>query len=248
MKVLSYILGGLLIIAGIFCMFNPAETVVATGYVMAILLLVYGIIGILNVIMKRTLPIFLLASIPATIIGIIALVRPGTTLVFDAFMVYLFAAWFVVEGITSIIMAVKTRLFNRGWVLTLIIGILSVIVGIYSFVHPNVSLFAIGILIGIYLVMAGIDLIVITATVSSVEDIVDEAKQAMARRVPGGQFREAAANAAGEADDAASQADSTADYVDNTADYVDTTGDYADNAPGTPASPEANDNTENNNN
>ncbi len=178
MKVVSYILGGLLIVAGIACLFNPGSTVLATGYVMAILLLIYGIVGIINVIMKKTLPIFLLASIPAAIIGIIAIVRPGTTLVFDAFMAILFAAWFIVQGITTIVIAVQTRRVRRGWGFSLAIGIISVVVGIYSFVHPTISLVAIGILIGIYLIEAGIDLIVLTATVGSIQDFVKNAKDA----------------------------------------------------------------------
>ena len=178
MKVVSYILGGLLIVAGIACLFNPGSTVLATGYVMAILLLIYGIVGIINVIMKKTLPIFLLASIPAAIIGIIAIVRPGTTLVFDAFMAILFAAWFIVQGITTIVIAAQTRRVRRGWGFSLAIGIISVVVGIYSFVHPTISLVAIGILIGIYLIEAGIDLIVLTATVGSIQDFVKNAKDA----------------------------------------------------------------------
>lgn len=175
MKVLSYILGVILAIGGIVCLFNPENTFFATGYIMAISLLIYGISGIVNVIMKRTLPIFLLSCIPATILGIIAIIRPGTTLVFDALMLGLFAAWFIIQGITTIIMSVQLRRQIRGWGFPLAIGIISTIVGIYAFIYPQIAIFAIGIMIGIFLIETGIDIIALTAAVSAAEDMIRHA-------------------------------------------------------------------------
>jgi len=161
MKVLSIILGILLALGGLSCMFTPVATVLYTGYFMAILLLIYGIIGIVNVIKKIVPAYTLVVSIIAVIIGIIALVRPGSTLVLDAFMIFLFAAWFVIQGVISIVVSITSRREVRGWYWQLIIGIISVIIGIYSFFHPSVSLVAVGILIGIYLLEAGISMIII---------------------------------------------------------------------------------------
>ena len=173
MKVITIILGVILTILGIVCFFSPGETFLATGYFLAILLLVYGIIGIINVIRKFSSPITLFASIPAVIIGAIALFRPGSAGAFDALILYLFAAWFVVEGIVNIVVSIKTRFINRGWVLGLITGIIAVILGAYSFAHPSVSAIAIGVLVGIYLVEAGITLIVIGTTIRNIEDAAE---------------------------------------------------------------------------
>ena len=170
MKVLSYIMGGILIIGGIICLFDPADTFLSTGYIMAVMFLVFGIIGIVNVILKKTLPISLLASIPATIIGIIAIIRPGSTLVFDAFVIYLFAVWYVLQGITTIIMAVQMKGKVRGWGFPLAIGIISIVLGIYTFIYPAIAVIAIGIMIGIFLIETGIDLIAITAVIGSAAD------------------------------------------------------------------------------
>lgn len=169
MKILSYIMGALLIIGGIASLCSPENTFLATGYMMAILLLIYGILGILNVVLRKTSPIFLLSTIPATVIGIIAIIRPGTTIIFDAFMIYLFAAWFIVQGITTIIMSIQMRRLIRGWGFALAIGIISTIIGIYAFIYPSISIIAIGIMIGMFLIETGIDLIVLTAAVSAVD-------------------------------------------------------------------------------
>ena len=172
MRVLTIIFGVILAILGVVCCFSPEQTFLATGYVLAILLLVYGIIGIINVIRKLSSPITLFASIPAVIIGALALFRPGSAGAFDALILYLFAAWFVIEGIVSIIVSIRSRIINRGWVLGLIFGIIAVIVGAYSFAHPSVSAIAIGILVGIYLIETGISMIVLAFTVRNIEDAV----------------------------------------------------------------------------
>ena len=179
MKVLTVILGVILAIFGIACIFSPGETFLATGYCLAILLLVYGIIGIINVIRKFSSPITLFASIPAVIIGAIALFRPGSAGAFDLLLLYLFAAWLVVQGIVDIIVSVKTRFINRGWVWGLIFGIIAILFGAYSFAHPQVSAIAIGILVGLYLIEAGISMIVIAATARNIEDAVERFGQAV---------------------------------------------------------------------
>lgn len=174
MKVLSVILGVLVIIAGVICLFSPGETFLAAGLIVAIMLLVYGIVGIINVITKRSLAITLFASIPAVIIGIIALTRPGSTLALDIVLAYMFAAWFVVMGIVNIITSIQTKSYAKGWVFSLIFGIIAVIVGIYSFIHPQISALAIGILIGIYLIEAGIDIIVLGTVAGRIDDAIND--------------------------------------------------------------------------
>ena len=170
MTVLSIICGVLLMIGGFSCMFRPAATFFNTGYFMTILLLVYGVIGIVNVIKKEAHPLQLAVDIPAVIVGVLAIFRPGTTLLFDGFMVYLFAAWFVLQGIISIYVSYSARSFKKGWFWGLLLGIIGVILGVYSFFHPMVSVVSIGFLVGFYLVQAGLDMIVLAAAVNSASE------------------------------------------------------------------------------
>ena len=166
MVVLSVIAGALLIIGGVACLFHPAATFFETGYFLAILMLVYGVVGIINVIRKRAEAIELLVHIPAVIIGVIAIIRPGTTLVLDGMMVYLVAAWFVIQGVVSIYLSIKVRRIQSGWIWGLILGILGLVLGIYSFIHPMVSALTIGILVGFYLIEAGLNMIVISTALA----------------------------------------------------------------------------------
>lgn len=170
MVVLSVIMGILLIAGGMSCLFHPAATFFETGYFLAILMLVYGIVGIINVVRKRAQAIELLVHIPAIIIGIIAIMRPGTTLVFDAMMVYLVAVWFVIQGVVSIYLAIRAKGIRSGWYWGLILGILGLILGVYSFFHPMVSALTIGILVGMYLIESGLNMIVLATAVEALED------------------------------------------------------------------------------
>ena len=170
MVVLSIIVGVLLIIGGCACMFNPGVTFLTSGYLIAILLLVYGIVGIINVIRKYAHPMELLMHIPAIIIGVIAIIRPGSTLVLDTMLVYFLAIWFIIQGIVSICVSVQARKTKIGWYWGVVLGILALLLGIYTCFHPMVSALAIGILIGFYLIDAGINMIVLATAVHSLDD------------------------------------------------------------------------------
>ena len=89
MVVLSVICGVLLMMGGIACLFNPGATFFATGYFIAILLLIYGIVGIVNVVRKRAPAIGLITYILAVIVGIFAIFRPENALVMDTILAYL---------------------------------------------------------------------------------------------------------------------------------------------------------------
>lgn len=177
MKVLTIILGILLTICGVICLTSPGATFIETGYVVAIMLLVYGVVGIIAVIAKRAWPSFLWACIPAVIIGVFALFFPSDKVNIHIILVYLLAVWFVLQGISSIYMSVRYRFFNRGWFLGLIMGILSILVGVYTALHPTLGALTIGILVGIYMIEAGIDLIIVGATIGRVESAAQGAQE-----------------------------------------------------------------------
>ncbi len=172
MTIISIILGVLLVISGFSCMFTPLKTFFSTGYFLGIILLVYGIAGVLRIISRKEKADALewIMHILSIIIGLIALFRPGTTLVFDAMLLTIIACWFVVQGVIQIVLSFKLKNVKKGWYWGLIAGILGVILGIYSFMHPGVTAVTTGILIGFYFVESGFSLIALALAVGSVEE------------------------------------------------------------------------------
>jgi uncharacterized membrane protein HdeD (DUF308 family) len=169
MTVFSIILGVLLIIGGFSCMFTPLATFLSTGYFLGILMLVYGISGIIRGFQKKAQALEVVISVLAVIVGLISLFRPGSTLIFDQILIYVIASWFTLQGIFSIVLAFQVKEEKKGWYWGLIVGILGVIVGLYSFAHPIFTAVTAGILIGCYFVEAGFSMIMLAAAINEME-------------------------------------------------------------------------------
>ena len=170
MMILSIILGIMMIIAGSCCFFTPLSTFLSTGYFMSVMFLFYGIAGLVRSFKKKADVLEVVVSVLAIVVGLISLFLPGTTLVFDAIMIYMTAAWFLVMGIVSIVVAFKVRKIEKYWFVGLISGILGVIVGIYSFLHPQMLALSSGMLIGFYFIETGINLIAMSIVMDTMQD------------------------------------------------------------------------------
>jgi uncharacterized membrane protein HdeD (DUF308 family) len=174
------ILGILMIVFGVSCACTPIATLAAAGYFIAVVLIVSGISGIITGFRFKIYGFNLVVSILALVLGVLALVRPGGIETIDTVLIYLFAAWLVIKGFYSASLSLKVRKLSVGseWVLGLITGILGIVLGIYSFVHPNVPAIAIGLLIGFYFIEQGIDIIAMSRVVKHVSKTVDEIEDA----------------------------------------------------------------------
>lgn len=154
MSILFIILGILLVIGGFSCLLTPLPTMLAAGYIVGIMLLIYGIATLVRAIQEKEDVLVWIMSILSIIVGIFAIVNPGGTLALDTMIIYLFAADFLVQGIIEIILSIRMR-GEKGWVLGLIAGILSVVLGVYSIIYPSFAAFTIGVLISLYFISRG---------------------------------------------------------------------------------------------
>ena len=148
MKIFTMMFGILLAVCGFSCMFTPIMTFLETGWFLMILLFVYGIMGIIKAVTQKEYKIQFLFSIISVILGAVILFVPGLRLMTDGMLIYLMAGWFLLQGIVDIFLSFrqKKRGEGKGWIWTMILGILGLLVGIYSFVHPLFAAFTIGIL------------------------------------------------------------------------------------------------------
>ena len=169
MTVLSIIVGVLLIIAGISLLATPLITFLGTGYFVIILFFVIGVFGVIRAIADKRYGIEFVFALLSLILGIVGFVVPGAALMNNFVMLYLAAGWFFVRGILSIVGAIQSRSAGAesGVVaLGIILGVLELIVGVYSIIHPTVLAVAIGLLIGIYFIEAGINMILLGSIAS----------------------------------------------------------------------------------
>ncbi len=189
MVAVSIILGIVFIIGGIFCMTAPVSTYYGVMLFFATLMLVYGIYGIIRFFKRKALVPEFLISIVSVVLGFVYLFRPGNTpaagnmIGIDRVVLFLTAAWFLIKGCIDVYYSVKTRFFNNRWVLGFISGILSAILGIYSFIYPSTAATSIGILVGLWEIQCGIDFLTLGTTVGFVQEAVEEMEQEFNNRV-----------------------------------------------------------------
>ena len=165
MTALIVIFGVLLIIAGVALMATPRMTFMSAGYFIIILFFLWGIYGLVRGIREKRYGVEFFFAILSLILGIVGLVMPNAAaMTNDYILLYLAAGWFIVHGILSIVTAIQSKKEDADTstvVLCVVLGVLELIIGIYSFVHPAMMAVALGILIGIYFIEAGINVIVI---------------------------------------------------------------------------------------
>lgn len=161
MTVLSIIIGIIMIIGGFSCMFTPLLTYLSTEYFIVILVTVFGIFGIIKSIVEKWFGAGFFFSLLSVIFGIAVLCFPQIMMFADGILFYMVAAWFVLQGIINMITSITVArpAGSKMWILQLLIGILGILLGIYTFVHPAVVAVSLGLLIGFYFVETGFTLI-----------------------------------------------------------------------------------------
>lgn len=164
MKALLCVLGILMGLCGIALASTPIVTFWETSYFFVILLLVYGAASIARGVTKKEYGGNFLFGILSVLAGLLILLVPGLKFMTSSTIIHLMAVWFLLQGTVSIALGVrgkKASAETKKWLGNMVIGVFSIILGIYSLIHPVALAFSVGILIGIYFIISGINLVVL---------------------------------------------------------------------------------------
>ena len=166
MTVLAIIFGVLMILCGFGCFFTPLLTFMDMGYFIVIMATVYGVIGIVKGCTEKRFGISFVFSILSVIFGVAVLLLPKLMFIADTVLIYMTATWLVLQGIVSLVTSftVTKKRGSGMWVWQMIIGILAILLGCYSYFHPAVVAISLGLLIGIWFIETGIAMICISAS------------------------------------------------------------------------------------
>jgi uncharacterized membrane protein HdeD (DUF308 family) len=153
--------GIILVILGLIAIVVPPIATLAFTIIIGWIFLVSGIVGLITTFWARGAPGFwwsLISAIIAIAAGIVLLLWPISG---SLSLTLLLIAFFVVEGIVSIMYAIEHRNQLSGrWVWMLISGIVDLILaGIIFAGLPGTALWALGLLVGINMVFGGAALI-----------------------------------------------------------------------------------------
>lgn len=168
MKVFNCIMGIFSLFAAFYCFFMPGISAVMTiGWIVTCLLGVIGFCGIFeyarNKKEKKDMVngvIGLILAIGAAVLSTIAMFDVSLRATYDLLVVVMFALWLVLSGVDSTVTSFKLkREGHKSWWLTLSLGILVIIMGMYAGTHLIYATMTLGYVIGFSLTFYGIKLI-----------------------------------------------------------------------------------------
>lgn len=155
--ILAY--GVIVFLVGLLALFNPIATGMATGLLIGVMLVIYGIFAIIagvSSLSRRARWIELLLGM----LGIVA----GAVTIFNPFagalsLVLLIGAWLLVSGIFEIVSAFRIA-HDRAW--RLVLGVLDVVLGgLLLFSGPGTGLVFLAFCVGISFLFRGVFLVML---------------------------------------------------------------------------------------
>ena len=153
--------GIIAILFGIAVLALPGLALLVAASFFAAYALIDGIIAVVVAFQERNVApnwwILLIEGLIGIIIGALAFIFPGRTLIV---IVYIIAIWAILTGVAELGSAfMMGRSIGREWMLA-IGGIISIILGVLFFIDPINALRTILLIVGIYAIIFGILLII----------------------------------------------------------------------------------------
>ena len=154
-----------MVLTGAFCLMNPGQTFLSLAFVVGLIMVLNGLIHALAYFIGRGLHNrgdnngwILTDALLTLLLGILILCNQ---LVADTAIPLVFGMWMLVAGILRIEASthIDKERKRSNFRTTMIIGILTVLVGLFGFINPLVQWMTTAVLLGIFLVMQGVNVI-----------------------------------------------------------------------------------------
>lgn len=165
MRVLTIISGALMALTGIFCFMNPGQTFLALAFIIGIVMILNGVIHILAYVLGRGLNNrgdnngwILVDALITLLLGAMVV---GNQLVADTSIHMVFGMWLLVSGVLRLEAATRINYKNKksNFIVTLATGIATTALGLFGFVNPLVAVVNTIVLLGMFMLMQGINII-----------------------------------------------------------------------------------------
>lgn len=161
MRILTIVTGVILALTGVWCFANPGTTFLALAFVLGIVMIICGISeGFTYVSMKKKGIVHMWVLEEAVLSVLLGITVLANQLATDAMVPVFFGLWVIFSGVVRIIggIALKGQVTHKGWLWTLILGVMGIIIGTYCFYNPVVAGFEIVILVGMTFMLQGINI------------------------------------------------------------------------------------------
>lgn len=169
LTVLFTVMGIMTIIGGLIMLATPLSSFLSIGHCIIVLFFLNGILGIVRAIARDSYKKDFYLAILSLVLGIIGFVVPGAAAMNNQLLLYLAGAWFLIHAVMTIITALESR--KQGAekstvVIGVVLGVVELIISIYSVAHPAVLAISLGVLVSFYFIVSGINMILIGSKIS----------------------------------------------------------------------------------
>lgn len=171
-RILTIIMGIIVVASGVYCLFTPTLTYLSIGYIVGVLILCDAISNICTWFDVRKYvevsAVYLLSAILSLVFGILIIFSLQMQFVVDMAIIYMIAAFILAMGIIRIVMAIRIHKVekelpevfqNKKWIALLIAGILMILFAILCMFKPIVLSNILGVMIGLMIIFTGISII-----------------------------------------------------------------------------------------
>ena len=166
--------GIILIVLGIIAITSPAFAGKAFVWVIGGLLLVTGLVQFIGGFRQKTWHAKLMPMVLGAITTICGIAILGHPLFGMKIFTLILAVFFFVEGFWKVVASFSFRP-SKGWLAMLASGLLAVVLGLIIWWNwPLSSLLAIGILVGVDLLMTGASMVILSVTVRRMQKTLAE--------------------------------------------------------------------------
>ena len=152
----------MLIACGVYVLLNPAQTLIDIASLIGLAALFSGAFSLATYFTQKD-ELFgskgiLLDGILDVILGVLLIIYPTSSLIANIFL-GLMSLWVISKGAMAVYHAVLAKEFERHWYVLLIIGILLVLFGILALIQPIITMVAISVILGVFLISDGIEIL-----------------------------------------------------------------------------------------
>jgi len=172
-RVISIILGILLIVGGVMSIVNPDLAARGLGLAMGLFILVHGVGSLINHHRFRGLGDGwgMAGAILSILLGAIMMTSGYLQWITNLAIVFAAGLWAMAAGIVCMVTAVKLARVRHvlayerpslGWLWLLFLGLALTLLGLTAFVHPVLGVMTVGALLGAYVIASGVELIAVS--------------------------------------------------------------------------------------
>lgn len=163
MRIVTILAGVIMLMTGVWCFANPGASFLSLAFVLGNVMVITGITGAINYFTEKERNPesgwVIAESILTFILGCIVI---SNQLLLDAMIGIFFGMWLLFSGCLRVVAAFQLKkLEDKNWAWTLGFGILASIAGLYAFINSNTFGFAIVVIIGVFFLIQGANVLVV---------------------------------------------------------------------------------------